>query len=329
MRTGVIVISSEGYVQLINDAACKFVGLDDANSLHYQAISQCPILFNCFHEWKKNPRKATTPIYIPESNREVRINFAFLGETDNSDVLIFIEDNRQLAQEAQKLKLASLGKLTASIAHEIRNPLGAISHAAQLMAETPDLDNGNQRLTEIIVNHSKRVNQIIENTLQLSRRNQSKPEMLQLNEWLPQFIREYQEGGDCDITLRDDITDSTLANIKIDPHHFKQILTNLFDNGIRYSEMATGRKQLLILLTQTSGDEFTAIQVFDEGPGVDEKDIAHIFEPFYTTENTGSGLGLYICRELCESNQASLHYIHTGVSKSYFQISFAHAQQVF
>jgi len=332
MRTGVLVTDFTSQIQLINDAARKLLGFGNPTVDSELTLADLPIIEQAFMAWQNNPSGSKQPLRVPQTNGEIRVNFATLGDSDVRDTLIFIEDHRLLAQEAQKLKLGSLGKLTASIAHEVRNPLGAIAHAAQLLTESPELSADSQKLLTIILNHSKRVNQIIENTLQLSRRSESQAQIINLAEWLPKFIEDYtlafKNPYALAISLVQENPQQKQVLAKIDVNHLRQILTNLFDNGLRYSHHATGKYTLLLRYGYRSHSELATLRIVDDGPGITEDMEDSIFEPFFTTENTGSGLGLYICRELCQSNQAALSFARWQ-GKSCFQINFAHAQQVF
>lgn len=333
MRTGVLVMDAEEKIQLINHAAGELLGLKHEMYRDISDIEHIPIVYRAYQQWRESPTTLQEPVHIAQSNNDVRINFAMLGEQPNASILVFVEDHRLLAQEAQKLKLGSLGQLTASIAHEIRNPLGAISHAAQLLAETPNRESSDERLLNIIINHSKRVNQIIENTLQLSRRSQGQAEVIDLRQWLPKFIADYEITHsidppiDIELVFISDNNEPILA--KIDVNHLRQILTNLIENGLRYSFKNTGLHHLLLRASNIDNGEITSLQIQDDGVGISKEHLKHIFEPFYTTENTGSGLGLYVSRELCQLNQASLNYFYNDNEKSCFQINFAHAQQMF
>src|SRR5690606_39476565 len=111
---------------------------------------------------------------------------------DSESTLLFLDDNTVVAQHAHHPKLASLGRLPASKAHEIRNPLSAISHAEQLLADSPSFQDQDRRLTDIIQQHSRRMNRVIETVLELSRRRQSDPQLLDLTLWLAHFVRDYE-----------------------------------------------------------------------------------------------------------------------------------------
>ena len=213
-----------------------------------------------------------------------------------------------LAERAQTTKLASLGRLSASIAHEIRNPIGAMSHAGQLLAESPVIGQPEKRLTDIIRVNSSRVSQIVDSMLTLSRRDKTEPERIRLAEWLDQFSREFVQTLELfEDTVRCTSTEPDLV-IRMDPTHLHQVLWNLCDNAVKYASEAAGAiaVELSCGALEHSGRGF--LEVADRGPGIDPDKIDEVFEPFYTGRHGGTGLGLFICRELCECNGASLSY---------------------
>ena len=222
----------------------------------------------------------------------------------------------------QQSKLASLGRLSASIAHEIRNPVGAMSHAAQLLGESAALSEDDIRLTEIIQTHSSRVSHIIDNVLQLSRRESSRPERLPLKSWLDEFADEFvrtlelQEGEFSIAEIAPDI------EARIDKGHLHQVLWNLCDNAVKYAS-ETGGILVEIQAGRMRGVGRPYIEVLDCGLGIDPAMADKIFEPFFTARSGGTGLGLYISRELCELNRATLVYLDRPGGGSIFRIVFA------
>jgi two-component system sensor histidine kinase PilS (NtrC family) len=279
--------------------------------------------------WKINPKRQPQPITIPETNKQLQLNFAFLRPDAESDVLIFLEDNRQIVQRVRQMKLASLGRLTASIAHEIRNPLGAISHASQLLQESNTIAEDDQRMIEIILGHCNRVNMIIEDVLDASRHDDTSAQKVVLKDWLVKFIGHYREiHEDCDeITLEVFPPDT---EINVITGQLEQVLNNLFDNGLRYSEKATGKSTLTLRagIEDKDGDIQPFLHIIDDGPGINEDAEATLFEPFHTTESTGTGLGLYISKELCEANQSQLVYNRIDEDKSCFSIYFSNPERI-
>ena len=327
MRTGVVVVSPDHRIVSMNSAARSTLApiLEDAETTEDFELILPEALREQLSLWKINPKRQPQPIIIPNSNKQVQMNFAFLNPDAESDVLIFLEDNRQIVQRVRQMKLASLGRLTASIAHEVRNPLGAISHASQLLRESDTVTEGDKRMIEIILDHCSRVNMIIEDVLDASRQDETTASKILLKGWLEQFIENYQATHDeCDrITLHIEPED---VEVNVIVSQLEQIMNNLFENGLRYSAKETGSSILTVDagIDGRDGDIQPYIHIVDEGKGISEEAEAHLFEPFHTTESTGTGLGLYISKELCEANQSQLVYGRTDEGKSCFSIYFSH-----
>ena len=323
MRTGIVVTGDDDRIKMINEAAVELLHADrEQNQFHAGVTPSLPsTLQSQLNTWRNYPSINSKPFRIENTGPELIARFTRLDQEQGSDTLIFIEDSAQLAQRAQQLKLAALGRLTASIAHEIRNPLGAISHAGQLLRESPELPESDSRLVDIVLNHSNRINSIIENVLQLSRRTPPNPRRIDLGAWLRGFIEQYCEG--CGEEANIEIHEIIPVEITVDSDQLSQVLTNLLDNALRYSKKNTGKASAK-LVVDTNNKQLAQLDVIDDGPGIDLRDQEKVFEPFFTTETKGNGLGLYIARELCEINQARLHYLRTHSGKSCFRISFSH-----
>ena len=327
MRTGVVVVSPDHRIVSMNSAARSTLApiLADAETTEDFELMLPEALKEQLSLWKINPKRQPQPIVIPNSNKQVQMNFAFLNPDADSDVLIFLEDNRQIVQRVRQMKLASLGRLTASIAHEIRNPLGAISHASQLLRESDNMSEGDKRMIEIILDHCNRVNMIIEDVLDASRQDETAASKVLLKGWLELFIENYKATHDeCDrITLRIEPED---VEVNVIASQLEQVMNNLFENGLRYSAKETGVATLTVDagIDGRDGDIQPYIHIVDDGKGISEEAEAQLFEPFHTTESTGTGLGLYISKELCEANQSQLVYGRTDEGKSCFSIYFSH-----
>lgn len=325
MRTGIVVFNKHRGIELLNNAARNLLALPAENTTRL-TLRDVPALDHKVTQWQQAKQNYSPILKIDNGlSDEVKINFASLETNDDADTLIFVEDNRAIAQQAQQLKLASLGRLTASIAHEIRNPLGAISHASQLLGESDVLPAHDQRLVEIIDSHCKRVNQIIENVLQLSRRRVAQPKQVNLNTWLGSFVEEYKNSKAEPVDIQIICQAPTIVG-QFDPGQLHQVISNLCDNGLRYS-MKSDRASITLEAGIDEKLQRPYINVIDYGPGIAPENLKHLFEPFFTTENTGSGLGLFICKELCEANQAFIHYRRTGNGSSCFHIQLAHHER--
>lgn len=325
MRTGILVTNNMGYLQMANAAAAELLDTPELEETYRQGgIHRLPAaLMQQLEQWVQAPQFHTAPFRATTTGPEIQASFSSLNELNSGAILIFLEDNRLSGQRAQQIKLASLGRLTASIAHEIRNPLSAISHAAQLLNESEALDKADQRLSQIIQNHSLRMDKVIENVLQLSRRQAPHPEKLLLNSWLQSFIDdfEFEESSNFAISLN---THNQDHQITADASQLAQVVANLAQNGLRYSLQHTGVASLTLDVHINPSSQLPVLDIIDQGAGVDDSAVEKLFEPFYTTEQKGTGLGLYISRELCEANEARIDYVRSDSGDSCFRISFPH-----
>ena len=320
MQSGIIVLDEQLHITLINGAAGTLLGVS-AETLGKAVGDLSPELEQSARNWMQGDQSRTVVIPAVQGGSELQASFTRLKTEHRVDILVFIEDVATLRQRAQQMKLASLGRLTASIAHEVRNPLGAISHAGQLLSESGTINAEERRLTTIIEEHSRRVNGIIEDIMSISRRSRTQPEALDLRHWLEEFRSEFlrRQELDADSVMLE--CEGIHIQARMDPDQLHQVLWNLCENGIRYSR----RVPLLRLRCGIRKDsDRPFIEVIDTGPGIDPGAREQLFEPFYTTEADGTGLGLYIARELCEANQATLHLSSTDAGGSCFSITLAH-----
>ena len=326
LRESIIVVDEDGQVRLSNGSATRLLGTpQDIRGKSLRDIFQP--LAEYLSEWRADPDKSAHPeftIVTSGDNLRVTAHLAPLAKDGerSGPVLVFLEDASLMNERVQQSKLASLGRLSASIAHEIRNPVGAMSHAAQLLAESPARGEDDERLTEIIRSHSERVSHIIDNILQLSRRDSSRPERLQLRPWLEEFAHEFvrtlelQEGEFTVSGVPEDL------EVRMDRSHLRQVLWNLCDNAVKYAS-ETGGILVEVQADRLSGQGRPYIEVLDQGLGVNKATAEKMFEPFYTARQGGTGLGLYISRELCELNRATLLHLDRPGGGSIFRIVFA------
>lgn len=254
-------------------------------------------------------------------------HFVSLGRDGKGPTLIFLEDTSLIAERVQQSKLAALGRLSASIAHELRNPVGAMSHAAQLLAEAPHLTEQERRLTSIITNNAARVSAIIDNVLQLSRRDSTRQERIELNAWLREFLDEFR--------LTTQTSEETLVfvppehdlDVRVDPSHLQQLLWNLCENALKYGRSENSNAPIEIRTGRITTTDRPFLEVLDRGPGIDAADTERIFEPFFTSGKGGTGLGLFIARELAQCNRAVLLYEPRPGGGSIFRVVFADPQR--
>jgi len=326
LRESIIVVDIDGRIRLSNASATGLLGV--APSVRgLELLHVFEPLAAYIQDWRTDAdlsAHSEFTILTAGVNLRVTAHLAPLAKDGERDgpVLVFLEDASLMNERVQQSKLASLGRLSASIAHEIRNPVGAMSHAAQLLGESTDLGTDNKRLTEIIQSHSNRVSHIIDNILQLSRRESSRPERLNLKPWLEDFADEFVGTLELreDELKVNDAADDLIA--RMDRSHLRQVLWNLCDNAIKYAS-ETGGIMVEIRADRMQNRGRPYLEVLDRGLGVDAATVEKIFEPFYTERSGGTGLGLYISRELCELNHATLLYLDRPGGGSIFRIVFA------
>ena len=320
MSTGVIVIDGGQRIRLINRAAWVHLGMPESTQSKRLEHVATP-LSRQLNLWRRKKYFRAKEFRNTASGPSLLPHFSPIGES-KENAIIFLDDTSVLTQQAQNLKLASLGRLTASIAHEIRNPLGALSHAAQLLKESDGMDTANLYLVQMVEKNAARVNEIIENIMQLSVTKKVQIDEINLSGFLGSLASEYLVDKDPLPKLSMQFQSENII-VHFDISQLRQILTNLYDNGVRYSQLNTGVPTVQIMVGIEPQSRSAFLDVIDKGEGIPPETASKIFEPFYTTSRTGTGLGLYLSRELCEANQARLDYIPLTAGGSCFRISFS------
>lgn len=305
MQDGVLVLSRMGLVKQHNPRAEHLLGLGDP--AERKLVNYSTELAQGFSDWCELASDEPVLVRAPASGMQLRARFV---STDSSerDVLVFLEDMGRLQEQARQLKLAALGRLTANIAHEIRNPLSAISHAGELMLEERR-DQTSDRLLNIVLDNTRRVERIVSNVLELGRRDRAHRELISLRQTLPILVEEYtvKEKAATGVVQFEFLGPATLF---FDRSHFHQIVWNLLGNALRHSRGMTG--SIRLRAHDASREGWVDLHVIDDGDGVDASHREQIFEPFFTTHSRGTGLGLYIARELCDANGAQLELLNSG-----------------
>lgn len=321
MQTGILLIDDDNRARVMNAAAGRLldptrpIALEQGRSLEDYS-GELALRLDSF---RRTGKQDGSPFQVSEDGAELSARFHALEASSDEQTLAFLEDYRPVAAYAQSLKLSSLGRLAGSIAHEIRNPLGAISHAAQLLKESTSIESDDQHMLDMVLTNSQRVNDIVESVLQISRREPPAPQVLSLAPWLRDFQEHYQLAREEPGQLRLEYAAPT-ARVRFDPEHLQRVLDNLVDNAMRHSEAATGNASAELRVRVDHRRQESTIDIYDDGYGVTESDVPRLFEPFFTRSRSGSGLGLYLCRELCELNQATIAYAPTSDGRSRFQI---------
>ncbi|MGB9094709.1 MAG: ATP-binding protein [Gallionella sp.] len=313
MQDGVLVVDGEGVILQMNARAEQLLRkIITSNSALADTF---PILFGQYALWKQTGSASRDTLQL-DVGLQARVRFVPIEGNANNGAVIFLEDMRRIRAEAQQIKLAALGRLTANIAHEVRNPLSAISYATELLQEEQG-DARSRRLLQIVLDNTLRINQIVQDVMQLNRRDRAQPEVFELAAILHTFVEEF------DLAERHAgvmvLSGMAPGEISFDRGHLRQVLWNLCRNALRYGRRLPG--SLVLAMSEESGRVMLAVQ--DDGPGISAEHQGKLFEPFFTTAQEGTGLGLYIAKELCEANGARLEY-HADESRAgaCFRITF-------
>ncbi len=319
MQTGVLVVDEANQIHRMNESAWQLLGEPPPAERHLGTVA--PELSRRLYQWRHGGKPNNTAVALADEVPEVVPRFTRLASNNDTHTLIFLDDTSLVSRQAEELTLSSLGRLSASIAHEIRNPLTAISYSAQLLAESEDLNEADKRMVEIINNHCSRVNEIIENILQLSRRERSRPESLDLNRWAANFLEEYIASNDLGQDQLKIVAQTKHVETLCDPQQLQQVVWNLVQNALRYGRLPGEPARVALAIRQSSEKGSPMLEVIDRGPGIPAKVAAQIFDPFFTTHEYGTGLGLYLAKQLCETNQAVLEYVPLAGGGSCFRIT--------
>lgn len=320
MRTGVLVVDAQHRLRLFNEAAWALLGArGEARTLH----DLNPVLDAILRRWRDTGEVQPRSLRIGEDGPELLPRFAATGVHEPL-YLMFLDDARHYSGHAEELTLATLGRLSASIAHEIRNPLAAILHAAQLLDESPALPQTDRRLLEIIQSQCQRMDGIVDSILGLARREPAQSEVVDVPRLLRRFVAEYRNAHPLGADRLDEHCSGPL-NAMVDPRHLQQVLTVLVDNARAYGRRPGQPARVLLHAAAAAASEGSDvgsidIDVIDHGPGIVPAIASQLFMPFFTTSEHGTGLGLYIARQLCEANQGSLRFVPVAAGGACFRV---------
>jgi two-component system, NtrC family, sensor histidine kinase PilS len=308
MQNGLLVVDPEGTIRQSNPRAVQLLGPLPVGRRPLLA-EYSPEIARLMEDWRRGPEMSYVPFRSPRSGADLSAHFVTIGSGDPPPTVVFVEDVARLRAQAQQMKLVALGRLTASIAHEIRNPLSSINHAAELLAESERAQTGDDRLLAIIRDNVHRLDRIVEEVLYLNRRDRAQSEAIESRPFLEQFVADFCESEKVPADAIE-LDVRTTQRMVFDRQHLHQVLWNLLRNAWRHGLKLRG--SIRVTLQPAEGPGMLALEVVDDGPGVPPEHQPHLFEPFFTTEAKGTGLGLYIARELSEGNGARIEYREGG-----------------
>jgi two-component system, NtrC family, sensor histidine kinase PilS len=327
LRESILVVDTRDQIRLINESAAGLLGTPQAfpGALLGEASPRLLYLLEIWRQRTDGMDSSTETLVSADGARMLRPHFAALGNSTPAAVLVFLEDMSLIAEKAQQLKLAALGRLSASIAHEIRNPVGAMSHAGQLLGESPQLGPEDHRLIDIINKNAERVSDIINNVLQMSRRETTQVETIELASWVQEFRDEFCETMQWSPERLVSINVETLPGLEVtaDRSQLRQVVWNLCDNALKYGLRNPATDVIEIRFGRLKPAARPFLEVADRGAGVRPEDAERIFEPFFSAGHRSSGLGLFLARELAQTSGATLLYEPRPAGGSIFRLVFA------
>lgn len=321
---GVIVVDEDHRIRYANPTATRLLRIPlpqigEGSRIRPPLATINADLNNALHAWRETPERdlSTTHIHYP---LHLHVHLRPLTADSQGPVALFIEDDAYLLEKHQQEKLAAMGRLTASIAHEIRNPLSAISQAGQLLEQTIQ-DEQDRQMLGIVRSQVARINQLIENVLTTAKRKHAQPKTIRLAPWLHELLERYRSHAAVD-EINIDLTVEPALCAHVDPSHLEQILVILLDNARQHGKPPLGIQRIRIDAQAIGAQHRPRIDIRDNGPGIPENVRNRLFEPFFSTHAQGHGLGLFIARELAEANHLSLNYHHDIHGERCFRITF-------
>ncbi len=323
-QEGVIVVDEDHRIRYANPAATKILGISlerigEKNLIRPPLDTISPDINTALNTWRDTPENDLSAAHITYPTK-LHIRLRPLTADPRGPVAIFMEDDAFLIEKHQQEKLAAMGRLTASIAHEIRNPLSAINQASQLLEQTAHNDEDRQMLG-IVRSQVERINQLVESVLTTAKRKQPKSEYVLIADWLHDLLTRYRAYAQLDDT-QIDLTASPSLRARVDLTHLEQIIIILLDNARQHGKPGIGSPRIRIDAQAVGAQHRLRIEIRDNGSGVPEAMRQHIFEPFFSTHSQGHGLGLFIAHELAEANQISLNYHHDIHGEHGFRLTF-------
>jgi two-component system sensor histidine kinase PilS (NtrC family) len=322
MTMGVVAIDGERKIVLLNNAARRLLGAPQAQRGDSLFRLSPPLRVWFLEQLRDGPQGTLDEGRVLQlGGAEVLPSLTLLGNSRVNGALIYLRDHDELLRQAQEMKLAALGRLTASIAHNVRNPLSSVMHSAQLLAES-DLSDVDANLLAILQRNAQRIDETVTSILELSRQHAAERTEIDLAEWIRGFVDEYSASHPSTAARLHTRVEADPLPLRLDVRHLGQILRNLCDNAFKHGTRDGLPPDVTLCATLSGGAKATLLEVIDTGPGIADADRKQIFEPFFTTSTSGTGLGLYIARELAEANGVRLEYIPPMPTEGRFRLTF-------
>jgi len=298
---GVIVVDSRNRIITANELVGSWLHTPITKALPIAALHQD--LSDALTQWRPQPARIADPDMVLEiAGKELRIEFLQIGGAEYRGAIILVRDMARVRAESHRVKLAAIGQMSAGVAHEIRNPLSAISQGAQLLRESPRIKDQERNIVDMLLRNTARLNSVVDNILSLSRRREPSRKPVELCAFLQEVAKEMatvpateaaQIKIDCPVEIW----------ILVDPQHLDEVLNILVENAIRHGGPQAALE--VVMRGHLIDDQTPVLDIQDNGAGVAKNIARKLFEPFFSTGN-GTGLGLFLAKQLCEANGCRL-----------------------
>lgn len=323
LTDGILVVDAKGNVRAANPAARSLLGSERPQrgaSFNLSAEAAWSQLAEAARQSfvRVDLRRTDVTVHHPgQGARRLRVRTRLTGQPGSggpSLCVMFLQDLREMEARMRTEKLASMGRMSAAVAHEIRNPLAAIAQANALMDEDAT-DPKQKQLTQMVAQNAARLGKIVDEVLNISRvQSRDRTEMarsLPLSEWVGRICRDWSVQTDSQTILAVELISPDIQ-VAFEQEHLRRVLINLLDNAKRY---ASGRSNAIQVVVSLAAGGHGILDVWSDGPPLEQSVERHLFEPFFSSESRSSGLGLYICRELCEGHGATIIYQRANSSQ--------------
>ena len=325
MQDGVLVVDRRGRVRAANPSARRLLapsGMSRPAPFQLRGVQAWDALVKAVERafgeatWPEAGRDVVLQFENGSANalgaqRTLRVRVRFTRKREPQTIeefcVLFLEDVRNMQARSRQEKLAAMGRVSAGIAHEIRNPLAAISQANALLAEDAT-DPAQRQLMRMVSDNVERLKRIVDDVMEVAPGavpdvgviDASALVATVCSEWARATAVALGEGSVLQLQLP-----SEPLGVLFDAEHLRRVLVNLLDNAYRHASRAPGAIQLR-LDSRHEGQAFLSLA--SDGAPIPPDVEPYLFEPFFSTRSRGTGLGLYICRELCERYGASIDY---------------------
>lgn len=304
LDVGVVVVDGRNRVRMLNLRAERWLSHDSAIQLPLPLAALSPEISDCLNAWRTpGQQDANCTSELSTATGDYRIEFVTLGGGTERAAVVLIRDLEKIRAESHKAQLAAIGQMSASIAHEIRNPLSSISQAAQLLREDDGATERQRRVSTLILRNSERLNTVVDNVLALARRRDPSPQAVALCRFAQQVAAQLRAAWATGTAIIDAHCHNDVQ-ASFDPGHLEQVLVILCENAVRHAEPADERLRVE-LIVGTGDDAVPVLDIVDNGEGIAPDVAGKIFEPFFSSGDS-AGLGLFLARQLCELNGARL-----------------------